>query len=240
MRNATLLKKYSFRSGLSKQRDVCVAQDCPLWSWLPQRPHAIGLLMLLVSLPAMSHGAETSLVGYWPFDATEGLAVIDASGNGRHGEILNNSLGATRVTGRSSGAIEFDGGDQDARGGAGCVAIPGLDAIDWSEGLTVEVWVRFTDLQRPSTYEIVSNTQDDRGKGFRLMLSWASLLLRSGEGGAGETWGAGSDPTGTSIRTDEWYHLAGTYDGSVFRVYVDGALVGESAEGLDLTQGQSK
>ncbi|MCK5803868.1 MAG: LamG domain-containing protein [Lentisphaeria bacterium] len=33
-------------------------------------------------------------------------------------------------------------------------------------------------------------------------------------------------------------HVAGTYDGSVFRVFVDGKLGGSSAPGLEMTKGQ--
>ena len=37
----------------------------------------------------------------------------------------------------------------------------------------------------------------------------------------------------------EWYHMAGTYDGAIFRVYVDGALAGQSEGQLALTPGES-
>jgi len=199
---------------------------------------AKAVLVALMLAGAVAAGPDEGLVGWWRFDETGGLAVVDGSGNGRDGQILADAQGVEHVAGRSGGALAFTGGPQDTRGEAGCVAIAGLGEIDWSRGLTIEVWVRFDELVRPSTYEIVSNTVADRGPGFRLMLSWASLWLRSGEGGSGRTWGAGSDPSVTALRTGEWYHLAGTYDGSVFRVYVDGALVGESEPGLTLTPGE--
>ena len=198
-----------------------------------------GVITLLGSMAwaVAASGAEPGLMGHWRFEEAEGLRIEDASGNGRHGQILDESRGVRRVKGRRGRAVECTRGPQDARGQAGCIAIPGFDDVDWSKGLTVEVWVHFVKLSRPRTYEIVSNTLDDRGPGFRLMLSWSSLWLRSGEGGAGSTWGAQSDPTVTAIRTGEWYHLAGTYYGTVFRVYVDGELTGENTPKRPLTPG---
>ena len=196
------------------------------------------ILLLAGALGPATGDAEKRLVGYWPFEEREGLRVEDASGAGRHGEILNDSRGVQRVAGRNGGALQFAGGDPNARGAAGCLALPGLKEQDWSKGLTVELWARFTALDRPATYEMVSDTRDDRGPGFRFMVSWLSLWLRSGEGGGGKTWGAGTDANVTPLRPGEWYHLAGTYDGARFRVYVDGALAGESEEKHALTRGE--
>jgi hypothetical protein len=197
------------------------------------------LLLALSALMASGDVGEQKLIGYWRFDESDRLTVEDSSGNGRHGDILNESRGVKRVPGRNGGAVEFIGGDPQARNQAGCIALRGFEEVDWSKGLTIELWVRFTNLVRPNTYELVSNTQSDRGLGFRFMVSWSSLWLRSGEGGDGKTWGAQSDPTTTSLRTGEWYHLTGTYDGSIFRGYVDGELVGESTAGLPLTRGDN-
>ena len=172
------------------------------------------ILLLAGALGPATGDAEKRLVGYWPFEEREGLRVEDASGAGRHGEILNDSRGVQRVAGRNGGALQFAGGDPNARGAAGCLALPGLKEQDWSKGLTVELWARFTALDRPATYEMVSDTRDDRGPGFRFMVSWLSLWLRSGEGGGGKTWGAGTDANVTPLRPGEWYHLAGTYDGA--------------------------
>jgi len=174
----------------------------------------------------------------WGFEEADGLAVHEATGRAAPGAILNESRGVARVPGRTGMGLEFSGGARTQRGNAGCVQLKGLEEVDWSNGMTVEAWVFFTELERPATYEIVSNTKDDRGPGWRLMVSWQSLWLRTGEGGGGVTWGGGSNPSVTRFATGQWYHLAGTHDGSVFRVYVDGVLVGQSAAGLTLPPGE--
>lgn len=195
-----------------------------------------GMLTLLVMLCAGIAGAQPP-VGHWTLDDGQGLSARDASGNGHDGALMNDARGASWVTGRNGGAVEFSGGDPQQRNQAGCMQIPGLGGLDWSKGLTVSLWLRFNELTRPATYEIVSNTEDDRGKGFRLMCSWLSIGLRSGEGGAGTTWGASSDPTRFVPVVGEWYHIAATYDSGVFRVYVDGELQGQSEGELALTPG---
>jgi hypothetical protein len=179
------------------------------------------------------------LVAYYPFEESAGLEIRDASGLCHNGEIMNASRGVKRVEGRTGRALEFTAGDPKARSQAGCVALNGIDTAQFSSGLTIELWARFNSFVREQTYELVSNVPSDRGPGFRFGFSWQSLWLRSGEGGAGKTWGAQSSPAAFAPKVGEWYHLAGTYDGSVFRVYVDGVLMGQSDPNLKPTPGQA-
>jgi hypothetical protein len=182
--------------------------------------------------------AEKKLVGAWLLNEGEGLVVKDTSGNAKDGKILKDGRNAKWVEGRNGKAVEFTGGDPTKRNEAGCIEIPNMGDVDFGKGLTVQAWVKLTDIKRESTVEIVSNTESDRGKGWRFVLSWGSLHLMSGEGGAGTTWGAQTNPATAKFETGVWYHLAGTFDGSVFRVYVDGREVGVSKEGLTITKGR--
>jgi hypothetical protein len=194
---------------------------------------------LLRWLPiAFAQEPEKALVGYWPFEEAAGLNLKDASGGGHDGLIMNESHGVRRVPGRSGGALEFDGGDTTVRGQSGAAVLPGMGEMPWRQGLTVALWLKLNKLDRPATYELLSNSKDDRGPGFRFMIGWLSLWLRSGEGGNGKTWGAGTESANWQLRTDQWYHLAATYDAERFRVYIDGALAAES-EPLPLTDGES-
>ena len=177
-------------------------------------------------------------IGSWRFDEGEGAAIADSSGNGRSATVMNEGQGVRWVKGRRGGALEFTGGDPKERGKAGCVRVPDTGGLDFAKGLTVELWVKFTKINRPATYELVSNTFSDRGKGFRLNISWLSLRLKSGEGGAGKTWGVGSRPAKTKIEAGVWYHVAATYDGSAYRVYLDGLEVAANESGLTMTPGR--
>lgn len=194
-------------------------------------------LSLFAASVLLAQDTPQQLVGYYPFEETSGGAVLDASGLGHNGEIRHDSRGVKRVPGRSGGAIEFVAGDPTQRNQAGCVALSGLDQVDFTKGLTVALWVKLTKFVREETYELVSNTVGDRGQGFRLTIFYQCFSLRSGEGGSGKTWGAQTNPAEFLPKTDQWYHLAGTYDGSVYRVYVDGVLAGQSESNLTLTPG---
>jgi len=204
-----------------------------------KRLFVVSLAAIVTALCAVSTRAgEEGLVGCWRFDEGEGLVVHDSSGNGHDGSILHEGRNAEWVEGRKGKAIEFTGGDPEKRNEAGCVQVPDMGAYDWSKGMTIEMWVKFTHLERPRTYELVSNTVSDRGTGWRFMVSWGALRFISGEGGQGRTWGAASRPAQTKIRVGVWYHLAATYDGSTFRTYLDGQEVGASEAGLEMTVGR--
>ena len=111
--------------------------------------------------------------------------------------------------------------------------------VDFTQGVTVEVWVKFTAINRAQAYEIVSNTVSDRGKGFRLMLSWLCLRFGSGEGGSGKSWGAATSAAKTKIEPNVWYHLAATYNDKAYTVYLDGQEVAR-AECPPMTEGHKK
>jgi len=195
-------------------------------------------LVALAAAAGVVRAAEEKLVGYWRFDEGQGLAVRDSSGNGRDGRILNDGRNVKWVEGRNGMALEFVGGDPEKRNEAGCVEIPNVGDCDWSKGVTVEMWVKFTSFERNRTYELVSTTFGDRGKGWRLILSWEALRFVSGEGGQGRTWGAATRPAQTKLQPGVWYHIAATYDSGVFRIYLDGQEVGVSEPNLEMTPGR--
>jgi hypothetical protein len=116
----------------------------------------------------------------------------------------------------------------------------GSDTYDLTRAVTVEARVWIDPEHGKDTMEIAGNPFMDHGKGFRLYLDKAGVHFISGSGMPRETakrWGAHSSPK-HPIKPGQWHHVAGTYDGSVFRVYVDGKLSGASDPGLALTEGQ--
>ena len=182
---------------------------------------------------------KASLIGHWAFNEGEGVRVADSSGQGNHGAIVNEIQNVKWVEGRVGKALAF-AVNQGSRNENGCVVITNMNKYDFGKGITIEAWIRLDkNIVRNGTYEIVSNTESDRGKGFRFCISWNALAFISGEGGTGKTWGASSNPSRTQIKPETWYHVAGTYDGSIFRVYLDGEEVGASEPGKELTKGRN-
>lgn len=175
-------------------------------------------------------------IAVWKFEEA-GPQISDSAGNGNNGKPVNEN-NVKRVQGRNGKALKFALENRKN----GCVIITGIAEKYgfFTKGITVEAWIKInSSFKRESTYEIVSNTESDRGRGFRLIISWGKLCLRSGEGGSGgKTWEASSNTSAQQIKPDIWYHAAGVYDGSVFKVYLDGDLVGQSEEKLALTPGK--
>jgi len=172
------------------------------------------------------------LVAHWRFDEEEGLIVKDSSGSGLDGKILNPE-NVKRVAGRHGMALEFSG---DERYKAGCVYVEGIGKYDLSKGFTVEAWLKFNDrhVRRDTCY--IASDGPWKGPGWRFIISYNGLFIQSGDGK--EMWGAGAAATVYGgFENNRWYHVAATYDGSVYRLYLDGVEVAESKPNLTLTKG---
>jgi hypothetical protein len=157
---------------------------------------------------AVSVGVHnTGLVAAYGFDETSGTTATDAA-NTNAGTIS----GATRVPeGRFGGALSFDGVND-------WVSVPSNAALNLSAGMTLEAWVR------PS-----------------VLTSWRSVIMKEQATSLPYALYANSDtntPAASVFTTaafsasgppaldlGSWTHLAMSWDGSVVRLYVDGALV---------------
>jgi N-acetylneuraminic acid mutarotase len=119
-------------------------------------------------------------------------------------------------------ALNFDGSSDK-------VSVPDNTAQQMTNTFTIEAWVRVD----PSV-TISSSTR----MGIATKVVWAGSGLGYGldiDGGTpriftGQSynnWGGVSALS--NISTNTWVHLAGTYDGSTFKIYVDGQLVNSQA-----------
>lgn len=183
-------------------------------------------------LAAAALAEEPGLVGAWRFDEGRGPVVRDSSGRGLDGKIINPEH-VEHVEGKRGGALEFGGSE---RGKFGCVQVPGMHQLDFSQGFTIESWIRFNDRHvRPDTCYIASDGAW-KGPGWRFLIPYNVLFLQSGDGE--NMWGAGSDAaTHGPLENNRWYHVAGTFNGSVYRVYLDGVMVASVASDHAITRG---
>jgi len=177
-------------------------------------------------------------VGFWQFEEVSGTQINDSSGNDNKGTISKDMLNVKRIAGRTGSALEFS--LKNKKSGSVVLADFAKKYKFFSTGITIEAWIKpSNNFKRESIYEIVSNAESDRGKGFRLIISWGTLSFKSGEGGAvGKTWGASSKASAHVLKPEVWYHVAGVFDGAVFCVYIDGELVGQTEPGQVLTAGR--
>lgn len=118
--------------------------------------------------------------------------------------------GAMQVKGVRGTALQFDGRSSSAR----CL---GSSAMGTTAGITLEAWVKLDKLGF-SSYPAV--LRKDGSYALRFAGDSLGLII----------WMDGVPVTCTATKKDwevgRWYHVAGTYDGSSFRVYVDGTEVG--------------
>ena len=145
-------------------------------------------------------------VGMWLFDEGNGNKAKDSSGTGNDGKIVG---GAKWVNGKFGKALSLDGSDD-------YVEIEHDDSLNVGAEHTIALWCKL-DNDAPPGMGVV--TKDDWAPGF-----W---------------WDAGKirhhthDPGGTLHFIDanwkpdtNWHHVAVTWDGEAFGVYLDADEIG--------------
>ncbi|TAK93837.1 MAG: tandem-95 repeat protein, partial [Verrucomicrobia bacterium] len=155
------------------------------------------------------------LVSWWRAETTNAL---DAVG-GNHGTLLN---GTSFTAGMVGAAFNFDGSNQ-------CVQIPyspSLIAANYS----VEAWVR------PA-----SQVDDPAGQDLIFGQSYGDyqLVVRTGTTGLRVIWQFGTShstfyevASTNEIPIGQFSHLAGTWDGTILRLYINGVLNAQSTPGV--------
>jgi hypothetical protein len=156
----------------------------------------------------LTKGSVPNLVGLWHFDGD----AFDSSGNANDGTIY----GASWAPGKFGQALSFDGINNYVE-----VTDPGMGSSLDVDRITIEAWIYF-DTNRTGNNNIVrKGPYADRTYGLDIgvpgmnrIRGWVNL---GPAGGSGALIASGD----TILETDQWYHVAMTYDGSRVRVYVD-------------------
>jgi hypothetical protein len=156
----------------------------------------------------------SSMVSYWKLDEGTGTIAIDSIGS-NDGVIS----GATWRWEQVGWALSLDGDDD-------WVEIPNSGSLNW-DTMSVEFWMKGAASQPdPNRYLVI-----DKKHGFVTPYSgWVMQgISRDGRLQWGICYYDGSNrcraaTTTTDMLDETWHHVAGTYDGSHLRIYVDGAL----------------
>jgi hypothetical protein len=164
------------------------------------------------------------------FEEIDGDIAYDASGNRNRGNIGGSSAcpgpAACPIStlGKTGSAFDFDG---DSYVELPATAASGLD-IAANHAITVMAWVKldtFPTVAKPYSY-IIGKGYNGTKESYYLRFQSVSgqTVLRFGSynaAGGGDhvaTWTLGAG----DIILGNWYHVAGTYDGSSWKVYLDG------------------
>jgi hypothetical protein len=143
--------------------------------------------------------AEVGLVGYWKLDET----------SGNNGTLVNMSSPSDWVTGHISGGLDFDGSNDYVNCGNN-------SSLNITSNITVAAWVKTRDCgdNEHNPYVI----KGDRT--YALQQGWDNYIQFVIYDGA---WYSARYLVNSSFN-NVWHHLAGTYNGSQVKLYVDGVL----------------
>lgn len=173
----------------------------------------VGATMLSM-LPHQAKSATSGLVGYWKFDEGSGNIAHDSSGNGNDGTINT----ATWTDGKVGKALHFNGVDS-------WVQIPNSPTLTALSQITLEAWVK-EDSISPQLKGIISKCDGAAPP------TNAEYYLGMGDSGkiGFETYNgvaifSGSTTTRYITEAGKWYHVAGTWTGNAWAIYVNGVQV---------------
>ena len=148
---------------------------------------------------------DPNLIGWWTFNESSGSTAADSTSYGNDGTLYNMDA-SDWVAGLLGNALDFDGADD-------AVQISTSD-MDVSNG-TVAMWVY------PYGF-----TSKDFIFGHTSQPPWANRIQLYCHSDGQLDLGMGNNPAvATNIKTlsaDQWYHIALTWNGSTYNVYVDG------------------
>jgi hypothetical protein len=167
-------------------------------------------LVLVLSL-VLTGGVKAELVGWWTFDEGSGTVAADSSAYGNDGTVNGD---AKWVEGQLGGALDFDGSGV-------FVEIPHSESLSEMEQITIAAW---TYMREGASGEmlIVSKGGWQANMPYELSEEAGSVIYWQFYDDAGRDGCAPQSPP-----VEEWHHIAATYDGTVFKCYIDGELADE-------------
>ena len=155
-----------------------------------------------------------AIVGLWHFDEEYGTTAPDSSGHNNDGTIHGASWTEDIL---NSSALRFDGADD-------YVSIPDSPSLNPANEITIGAWVKTGAIPRAGWNKIIAKPYTNYTSPYQQY----ALTLYDGQfvfemNIEGIKYGLICTET---IEPNTWYQVAGTYDGSEMRIYVNGELDG--------------
>ena len=166
----------------------------------------------------MIWGRDRGLVGHWKLDETSATTTaVDSSVNANDGTMDNMDGTTNTVTGKIDTGLEFNGTDE-------FIALP--DAIpDGHTEITFATWFYSSGFSTTGFEDMMVQKKDTGTQSVVHLIhdhtnSWIAFLVRDN----GDLNTVSTIPD-ASYDLDTWNHIAGTYDGSNTRIYLNGVEI---------------
>lgn len=112
---------------------------------------------------------------------------------------------------QNTSSLRFDGVDDHVYIGTDTV-------FSIRDSITLEAWVKCDSLQTNNFARIIDKLDYTNKRGFNIRLDYGSVLFQ-----CMVSDGSGNNLRSTKkIQDNKWHHIAGTYDGRIMRLYIDG------------------
>ena len=172
--------------------------------------------LCLAAAPLMAQDAPEGLVGAWMMDEFTGGKVLDSSGNGLDGEASGEP---GLVAGKYNGGLEFTGSDM--------VKVP-HDPLLNLENFTLAAWVNIPGVS--GAWQIIAS-KENRGPIGRNYGMFANINTGVVHYSFTTNNGWKSFDAATPVTDGEWHHVAATYDGNAFILYLNAEIDAQTAPG---------
>jgi hypothetical protein len=162
---------------------------------------------VLVLFLVLTSPAKADLVGWWRLDEGSGTTAADSSGNGNDGTLRGDPQWVAGVVG---GALDFDGnGDY-----IDCGNNPIFNITD---EITLAIWVNANDNGN-SEHNCWMGKGDNTYAIKHQSGNYLEFFIYDGD------WHSTHYTTNLTSLNGDWHHMAGTFDGSELKFYLDGEL----------------
>ncbi|MHC4745403.1 MAG: LamG domain-containing protein, partial [Planctomycetota bacterium] len=152
---------------------------------------------------------DTLLVGHWRLDEKSGSIAFDSSGHDNHGKVYGGAAWQP-ASGKIGGTLLLDGFDDYV--GAGNDA-----HFDITSEITLAAWVMTNDSGNGEHNPYITKGDFTYGLKHRSGNQLEFFIFDDG------WWQTVWHPVALKFNSD-WHHVAGTYDGTALKLYVDGML----------------
>ncbi|NQU19998.1 MAG: LamG domain-containing protein [Candidatus Nealsonbacteria bacterium] len=150
------------------------------------------------------------MVGYWRLDESAGSTAPDCTNFANDGSLQGPPVWRPD-SGTVGGALEFDGR-------ADYVSVTSSSTLQMTDSLTIAAWIKGDRWRKNSYVNVIVRKGEGNPNNYQLAIADGTVAL----------YLDGSDTAGfrgnTILSKGQWYHVAGTWDGSTVRIYVDGVL----------------